>query len=265
MHRTALTLAAVLALAVGTLPAAHAGHGSTTHEGNIAAGTAGTGYPGCNPFNPDEGLTTATWNVSGFVGHNFELVPALTLDAQVYFYDESCSSLDYDGGAVGPLGETERGIVPPGAQWAWVVGEEGSGDYTFTLEASTDDLLPREAGNLYVGGPALAAESSSLPVADETVASQFNYGGDYFPLHGTESTAEITHFDVNRFLDHEFQYEFVDLRGETIDHGCAPSEGTTLSVPDGAYGLFLHTGATPDYVFGCDGTETFGFFEVTFR
>jgi len=134
--------ASLLATAVLALAAAPAAAGSsTTFEGRISIGHPttflGLGvtelFAPCDEASELNGVDGVWFEVAGLAGADFLLTMEQTLDADVYFYDDSCSFLEADGGADNFFDLPESGTVPPGAEYAIVTAFTGFGAFTLTL------------------------------------------------------------------------------------------------------------------------------------
>jgi len=129
------------------------GAGITQEEPVVLTGTIGVGNPvlgvtevggACDPSSPLQGLDGMWFPIAGHDGWSATLdLPAAESDADVYFYDAECGSIDYDDMAqnfmalgIDPfLDNTEQGTVPAGAAFAVVIGYAGVNiSFTLTIE-----------------------------------------------------------------------------------------------------------------------------------
>lgn len=134
----ALALLAVLALAAPGPALAE-----STYEGSILLGHPGTmagvsasgdTLASCEPEHPASGVDAVWFELPDEPIASFELAMDDTLDADVYFYDDTCRWIVHLVGAQGFLGATERGNVPADAAYAVVEGPAGAGAFELTLD-----------------------------------------------------------------------------------------------------------------------------------
>lgn len=133
------TAAALLLGSLLVLPTAVAA--STTFSGTITAGHPATGVgvgvtelgAACDTEADLNGVDGHWFDVAAYDGWTFVLTMDATLDADVWFYDASCTPIDDGSGAKGIIGVQETGKVPSNAAYAIVNGYAGTGSFTLKL------------------------------------------------------------------------------------------------------------------------------------
>lgn len=120
-------------LLTGLAVPANAGHDSIEETGIVLAGSPEPvlGSP-CDPGAADP--HGVSYDVTGFDGHDFLIVPVISLDVDPVFYDENCESLGNGGAPLDFLGFPEDGQVPAGSVYLYVWGWAGTGTFDLTIE-----------------------------------------------------------------------------------------------------------------------------------